>query len=184
MDNGETSYRRFLDGDWNGLLEIVTEYYKGLVLYLNTFLNDLQEAEDMVEETLFVLTTQKPEFKGKASFKTWLYGIGRNVTCSYLRKNHRAVPVSPEDISVLASQEQDAAEEFFRNEEKQALHRCMLRLRQDFRQVLWLKYFEDMSAAEIAAVMKKTVYGVNQLTVRAKKALRKEMEKEGYREKT
>ena len=40
-----------------------------------------------------------------------------------------------------------------------------------------------MSAAEIAAVMNKTVFGVNQLTARAKKALRKEMEKEGYLEK-
>ncbi len=183
MDNGASSYHRFLTGDWDGLTEIVEEYYKGLVLYLNTFVSNLQDAEDMAEETLFVLSTQKPDFTGKSSFKTWLYGIGRNVTCARLRKNHGTVPLSPEDMSVLVAEEQDAAKEFFRDEEKRALHRCLSRLRQDFRQVLWLRYFEDMSAAEIAAVMNKTVFGVNQLTARAKKALRKEMEKEGYLEK-
>ena len=182
MDNGASSYHRFLTGDWDGLTEIVEEYYKGLVLYLNTFVNNLQDAEDMAEETLLVLTTQKPEFNGKSSFKTWLYGIGRNVTCARIRKNHGTVPLSPEDMSILVSEEQDAAKEFFQDEEKRALHRCLSRLRQDYRQVLWLRYFEDMSANEIASVMKKTVFGVNQLTARAKKALRKEMEKEGYHE--
>jgi len=180
MDNGASSYRRFLEGDWDGLTEIVSEYYKGLVLYLNTYLNNLQDAEDMAEETLLVLTTQKPVYKGNASFKTWIYGIGRNVTCISLRKNHRVVPVSPDDLSLLASQEQDAAEEFFLDEEKRVLHRCLLRLRTEFRQVLWLRYFEDMSASEIAKVMSKTKYSVNQLTARAKKALREEMAKEGY----
>ncbi len=62
MDNGASSYHRFLAGDWDGLTEIVEEYYKGLVLYLNTFVNNLQDAEDMAEETLLVLTTQKPVF--------------------------------------------------------------------------------------------------------------------------
>ena len=35
MDNGERSYRRFLDGDDKGLAEIVRDYSDGLTLYLN-----------------------------------------------------------------------------------------------------------------------------------------------------
>ena len=40
MDDGASSYRRFLDGDWDGLMEIIDAYYDGLVLYLNRYLNN------------------------------------------------------------------------------------------------------------------------------------------------
>ena len=86
MDNGASSYHRFLEGDREGITELVDVYYDGLVLFLNTWLNNLHDAEDMAEETLVVLTTRKPEFTGQSSFKTWLYAIGRNVTGKFLRK--------------------------------------------------------------------------------------------------
>lgn len=184
MDNGASSYHRFLSGDRNGITEIVDAYYDGLVLYLNTWLNNLHDAEDMAEETMLVLTTKKPKFKGKSSFKTWLFAIGRNVTGKYLRKNQRTVPVSPEDVSLMISQEQDSAREFFRDEEKRALHRCLHRMKPEYRRVLWLKYFEDMSAQEIAVAMDKSIHGVNHMVTRAKEALRDEMNREGYHERS
>ena len=88
MDNGSRSYDRYLNGDDSALSEIVHEYKDGLTLYLNTFTNNLYDAEDMAQETLVVLVSQKPVFKGKSSFKTWLYSIGRNVTIAYMRKNN------------------------------------------------------------------------------------------------
>ena len=88
MDKGASSYHLFLMGDQKGFCQIVYDYYDGLVLYLNTWLNNLYDAEDMAQETLVVLVSQKPVFKGKSSFKTWLYSIGRNVTIAYMRKNN------------------------------------------------------------------------------------------------
>ncbi len=180
MDNGASSYHRFLMGDKNGFSQIVYDYYDGLVLYLNTWLNNLYDAEDMAQETLAVLIAKKPAFNGKSSFKTWLYSIGRNVTVKFLRKNHRMIVSSPEEVTLLTTQEQDAAREYFADEEKQALHRCLLRLNPDFRRVLWLKYFEEMPASEIATAMGKTISSINHLIVRAKEALEKEMNEEGY----
>lgn len=181
MDKGASSYHLFLMGDQKGFCQIVYDYYDGLVLYLNTWLNNLYDAEDMAQETLVVLVSQKPVFKGKSSFKTWLYSIGRNVTIAYMRKNHRLISVSPEELTVLVSKEQNAAKEYFQSEEKKSLHRCLVRLKPEYRRVLWLDYFEEMPASEIARAMGKTVYGVNHLVRRAKEALRREMEKEGYR---
>lgn len=37
MDNGESSYRRFLSGDDQGMAELVYEYRNGLLLYLNSY---------------------------------------------------------------------------------------------------------------------------------------------------
>ena len=184
MDNGASSYHRFLEGDREGITELVDVYYDGLVLFLNTWLNNLHDAEDMAEETLVVLTTRKPEFTGQSSFKTWLYAIGRNVTGKFLRKNRRTVTVPPEDMTKLAESEQDAARDFFADEEKQALHRCLVRLRPEYRRILWLRYFESMSAKEAAGVMGKSVHSVNHLTERARDAQRAEMNKEGYHERS
>ena len=39
MDNGASSYRRFLDGDDAALAEIVKDYRDGLILYLNGIVN-------------------------------------------------------------------------------------------------------------------------------------------------
>ena len=184
MDDGASSYHRFLTGDTDGLTEIVHMYYDGLVLYLNTWLNNIHDAEDMAEETILVLTTKRPKYKGQASFKTWLYAIGRNVTGKYLRKKRRLLPVEPEDMMLLISQEQDAASEYFRDEEKRTLHKCLYRLLPDYRRVLWLKFFENMSTEEIAKTMGKTVHSVYHSFERAKEALREEMDREGYHERS
>lgn len=180
MDNGASSYHRFLMGDKNGFSQIFHGYYDGLVLFLNSWLNNLHDAEDMAQETFAVLIVKRPAFKGKSSFKTWLYAIGRNVTVRYMRKNHRMIVSDPEEVTLLSSQEQDAAREYFVDEEKQVLHRCLLRLRPEFRRVLWLKYFEKMSANEMATAMGKTKSGINHLVIRAKEALEKAMNEEGY----
>ena len=41
MDNGESSYRRFLAGDNEGLHEIICSYRAGLILYLNSFVQNV-----------------------------------------------------------------------------------------------------------------------------------------------
>ena len=40
MDNGASSYRRFLNGEVEGLNELVEEYKDGLILYLNGYVNN------------------------------------------------------------------------------------------------------------------------------------------------
>ena len=80
MDNGACSYRRFRDdGDESGLVEIIRDYKDGLIFYLNSFVGNIHIAEELAEDTFVFLGTKKPRDKGKGSFKTWLYTIGRNV---------------------------------------------------------------------------------------------------------
>ena len=85
MDNGACSYRRFLDGDDKGLVELVGEYKDGLILFLNGYVNNISVAEELTEETFFRLITKKPRYSGKSTFKSWLYAIGRNTAIDYIR---------------------------------------------------------------------------------------------------
>ena len=51
MDHGAGSYRRYLAGDDEGLHEIIREYRAGLILYLNSFVQNIHTAEDLTEDT-------------------------------------------------------------------------------------------------------------------------------------
>lgn len=90
MDNGESSYRRFLAGDDEGLYEIICTYRTGLILYLNSFVQNIRTAEELAEDTFAELAIKCPKFSGKSSFKTWLFAIGRNITSKYIRKTRKA----------------------------------------------------------------------------------------------
>ena len=56
----------------------------------------------------------------------------------------------------------------------------MLRLKTEYRQVLWLTYFENLKAKEAARIMKRSVHSVENLIYRARLSLKSELEKEGF----
>ena len=180
MDNGASSYRRFLDGDDKGLAEIVRNYSDGLILYLNGIVNNISVAEELMEETLYKLITKKPKFKEKYSFKTWLYTIGRNVAIDYLRHNSKISDTSFQDLENYLKDEDDLERLYIIEERKIIVHRALKKLNTEYRQVLWLLYFEGLSNAEAAIVMKKNTRQMKNLVYRAKSALKSELDKEGF----
>lgn len=178
MDNGAGSYRRFLDGDDSGIVEIIRDYKDGLLFYLNGIVGSFHVAEDLAEDTFVRLAIKKPKFHGDSSFKTWLYTVGRHLAMDYLRKNKRSeqmqTEAEPED------RESECLEQsYLRDERKRILHRAMKRLSPDYRQVLWLVYFEDFDNSQAADTMKKSKRQIENLLYRAKLSLKAELEKEG-----
>ena len=178
MDNGASSYRRFLDGDDNGFVEIVRDYKDGLILYLNSFVDSISVAEELAEDTFVRLGIKKPHFSKKSSFKTWLYTIGRNIAVDYIRKQSRAGTVSIDECAELADVV-SLENSYIREERKIIIHRAMNRLKSEYRQVLWLIYFEGFSNKEAAQIMKKSTHNTETLTYRARQSLKSELIKEG-----
>ena len=181
MDNGASSYRRFRDnGDESGLVEIIRDYKDGLIFYLNSFVGNIRIAEELAEDTFVLLGTKKPRDKGKGSFKTWLYTIGRNVAIDHLRRQKKRPEVSMEECAELVSEEESLEASYLREQRKIEVHRCLHRLRPEYQQILWLIYFEGLSNKEAAAVMKKSIHSIETLVYRARKSLRSQLEMEGF----
>ncbi len=180
MDIGASSYRRYLDGDDTGIIEIIRDYKDGLTLYINSFVDNIFTAEELMEDTFFKLATKKPRFSGKSSFKTWLYAIAGNVALDYLRKNRKLIKSPIDDLSDYIAEEMDVEREYLINEQKIFLHRTMRELKAEYSQVLYLVYFEDFTNEEIARIMKKNKRQIENLIYRAKIALKSELEKEGF----
>ncbi len=179
MDNGASSYRRFLQGDENGFIEIVRDYKDGLILYLSGIVGSVSLAEELAEDAFVRLGIKKPRFSGNSSFKTWLYAIGRNLALDLLRKTKRRGEIP---LEALAEPAEEAALEtlVLQTERKIALHGALGMLKEEYRQVLYLSYFEGFSARECAKILRKSVHGTEVLLSRARKALKEELIREGY----
>lgn len=181
MDNGASSYRRFRDdGDESGLIEIIRDYKDGLILYLNSFVGNIHTAEELAEDTFVLLGIKKPKDKGKGSFKTWLYTIGRNVAIDYLRRNSKRTEICIHNCPEAMSEEQELELSYIQKERKITVHRAIKKLKPEYRQILWLIYFEEFSNKEAASVMKKSVHSIETLVYRARKSLKSQLEMEGF----
>ena len=179
MNNGESSYRRFLAGDKEGLRDIIAEYREPLILYLNSLVQNIHIAEELAEDTFFEIASKRPEFSGKSTFKTWLYSVGRNIAAKQYRKSSKALIIPLESQEYLADEE-NIENNFIKSERDRMLHRSLHKLKQEYRQVLYLTFFEEMTNEETALIMKKSKRQVENLLYNAKKALKNELERSGY----
>lgn len=180
MDKGAEQYYRFLAGEESGLYEIIRDYKDGLILYLNSIVSNLDVAEELAEDTFVKIFLKKPGFRRLGSFKTWLYTVGKNLAIDRMRREKREATVPLELCGELTDGSAEIEQAYFRQERKRVLYRALGRLRREYRQVLWLIYFDGFSHKQAAAIMKKTVHSIDTLVYRGKQALKKELEQEGF----
>ncbi len=179
MDNGACSYRRFLDGDDKGIVEIVGDYKDGLMLFLNGYVRNIFIAEELTEETFFRLITKKPYYSGKSTFRSWLYAIGRNTAVDYVRRHAKTLDTPIEELENCLIEERTLEESYVREERKRTVHKALSELPDDYRTVLWLVFFEGFSNGEAAVAMKKSERQIRNLLYRAKQSMKTILEREG-----
>ncbi len=179
MDSGAESYRRYLEGDDSGMVELIRDHKDSLTMYLLSITGNIFTAEESMEETFCKLVIKRPSFSGKSSFKTWLYAIGRNAALDAMRKAKRTS--APLDEDAQQAEEESVENVLITDEKRRIVRHALKKLKPDYRQALYLVYFEDMTANEAAQVMKKTRKQAENLILRARNALRLELEKEGFR---
>lgn len=64
MFSDEELYRQYLSGDETGLDSLMQKYGNSLTLYINGYLHDLHEAEDLMIDVFSYLFTKKPSHTG------------------------------------------------------------------------------------------------------------------------
>ena len=160
----EALYRRYLSGDEDALGELMERYGTKLTLYLDGYLCDLHEAEDLMIEAFAYLIAKRPAIRD-GGFRAYLYQSARHMALRLLHKKRARNCFSLDALT--------------EEPEARLLRTCMAELHEDYREALFLVYFEGLSHAETAAVMGKREKQVADLIYRGKIALRKRLEQEG-----
>ena len=172
MDNGASSYRRFLDGDKAAFEEIVNELFRPLVFFILGYVGNVHDAEDVAIDAFSDLIVNPRRYNFKTSLKTYLFMIGKSRAVDLLRHRKTAVTADLSEAEDLADRE-ELESTVIRNEEKRTLARAVRDLPGDMRAAVHLVYFEDMTYDEAAKIMKKTRKQVDNLICRAKSELKK-----------
>lgn len=192
QDDGIVLYRRFLDGDEKGLEELISLYHRGLLRFIYGYVHDFALAEDLLQE-VFVQIYMRRTFKAidGVSFKTYLYKIARNKCLNELKRRKRKKELSldalaeknaplteklPEGILYATENADDTLE----NSQRTALiHTALSRLKDEYREVLLLKYFDGLPPERIAKITGRKIKQVYNLLARGKVALKDELLKGG-----
>ena len=153
-------------------------YGNSLTLYIDGYLHDIHEAEDLMIEAFAYFVAKRPRLRDDG-FRAYLYKSARHLALRCLQKKRRKQLFSFDDLE--QEPESDVLLETLvqTDERNRILWRCMDELAPAYREALYLVYFEGMRHAEAAAVMRKTEKQIANLVYRGRASLRKTLEREG-----
>ena len=165
--------RRAGQGEQDAFRQLVEAYQAPVYrLALRMCGSDAALAEDAAQEAFLAAWRGLPRFRGDSRFSTWLYRLTTNAGIDWLRreKRHR----SADDVTELelpddAPSPQEQAEQ---SETQSAVRRALSRLSEEHRQVLLLRYMQELDYGEIAAALDISEGTVKSRINRAKGRLR------------
>jgi RNA polymerase sigma-70 factor (ECF subfamily) len=166
------------------LLDHLIELYQHRLLRYLLFLTGKREvAEDLFQETWMRVLLRGGQYNGKARFDTWLFTIARNLVIDLSRKRTMASLDEMSDISEegrafeIAIDGPSPLDEFQIREDRAEVAEVLLKLETNYREVLVLRFHEELSLEEIASVTKAPLSTVKSRLYRGLAALKPEIER-------
>ncbi|MDP2885920.1 MAG: RNA polymerase sigma factor [Ignavibacteria bacterium] len=154
-------------GSDRALAAVYQEFNQGVFAYCMKILADRQLAEDVVQETFLKVREHAQSIQRIESFRSWVFRIARNEALMQLRKRRSNGQI--EDESVWS--EETPHQQFVALERSEIVNRLLDSLKHEYREVLVLLVYENMSYAEIASVTGATESSVKSRIFRARKEM-------------
>lgn len=179
MHSDEVLYCRYLGGDEAAAAALVERHGDALVLYLTGYLKDTAEAEDLMIEAFSRLFVRERPITQPGAFKAYLYKTARHLALRHGQK-HRPLLLRLDELDFDPPGEASAELPLLQAERSSQLAAAMSRLKPDYREALYLVYFENMRYRDAAAVMGKSEQQFTKLVHRGKQSLKTLLEQEGF----
>jgi RNA polymerase sigma-70 factor (ECF subfamily) len=159
-------------GDRDAFEVLFEHYERPLRYFINRLLDNSELTEDIFQDTWLTVIRRIHGLKEVDAFPAWLYRIARNKVYQQLRKKKNAL-ILDENITI----ENHIEDDVFSVEDAAKIHRCLKELPLEYREVLMLRFLEQMSYQQIAQVLNCKLGTVRSRIYYAKIALRRELEK-------
>jgi len=169
--------RRAKDGEAEAFGELYERHVNAVYRFLYARLDNRLDAEDLSEEVFLRAWNSLNNYHERGiPFLAFLLIIARNVLIDHYRRNGREPKQVPIDDLQLRDKNPDPGEVTSLNVKHQELRQAIELLRDDYQEVLVLRFINDLSPTETAKVMKRSTGAVRVLQHRAIAALRKTLE--------
>jgi len=148
---------RFQEGDINAYNELVKRYKDRLLNFVLRYFNNVEQAEDVVQDTLIKLYTHASYYKNVAKFSTWIFTIAKNNALTELRKNKRKKTDSlwTDDGQVIdINSKEESLDSKVQNEIAiDQLNKFLDEIPENFRMAVVLRDFQELSYEEINKIL-------------------------------
>ncbi len=159
---------KFIKGD-NAFYELIQLRKELLYRTAYAYVKNPEDALDIVAETVYRAYRSKGKLREPAYFNTWLTRILINCCLDHIKKHGRVIPVEGGlDAPVPAEDRAEVLD----------LHSAVDQLDVNCRTVVILKYFHDLTIAQIAEIMQRPQGTVKTYLHRALKSLRTELKED------
>ena len=162
MDNAERLFN-----------EIVKEYSERVYWHVRRFVNNHEDADDLVQEIFLKIWTALPSFRGEAQLFTWIWRIATNETLNWIRREKVRAALRFTSIDAEMERRIDSDPFFDGDAADRALSKAVAKLPEKQRQVFILRYYDEMPYEQMSEVLGTSVgalkasYHIAQEKVRA-----------------
>ena len=148
---------RFQKGDINAYNELVKRYKDRILNFVFRYFNNVEQAEDVVQDTLIKLYTHANYYKNVAKFSTWIFTIAKNNALTELRKNKRKRTDSlytDDGRNLDIGSKEESLESKVQNEIAiDQLNKFLDEIPENFRIAVVLRDFQELSYEEISKIL-------------------------------
>ena len=162
MDNAERLFN-----------EIVRDYSERVYWHVRRFVNNHEDADDLVQEIFLKIWTALPSFRGDAQLFTWVYRIATNETLNWLRREKVRSALRFTTIDAEMERRIDSDPFFDGDAADRALSKAVAKLPEKQRQVFVMRYYDELPYEEMSTILGTSVgalkasYHIAQEKVRA-----------------
>ena len=139
--------------------QIYTDYKDKVFAYIRNHVNSQEDAEDLCADVFVKVYDKLDTFdESKARISTWIYSITSNTVIDFYRTNHIHSEI-PEDLSDTKS---SIEEEVLTQESLSELATALLKLTEEQRDIIVLRYYKGLTLQEVSQKMNLS-YGITKL---------------------
>jgi RNA polymerase sigma-70 factor, ECF subfamily len=159
----------FRDGDDSAYSTLYERHKRALYVFALKMLGERDAARDLVQDVFLRIYERRRQLEHPASFRSWLFTIGRNQCLSLLRQHRSQTSLEEAPEEALARELPVDAREA--DEDARSVRRALARLKVEYREILVLREYEDLSYREIAEITGSTESAVKSKLFKARRAL-------------
>ena len=161
--------RRVSAGDRDAFRDLYLRYHRRLARFLTRLTNRYEDAEEIINDTLWIVWQRAGEFRNASRVSTWIMGIAYRRALNMIRRastHERAMRLEIAETEAAVSDSAQALEQ------RQLLDSGLAELPLEQRLVLEFTYYLDHSCEEIAEIMDCPVNTVKTRMFNARRKLR------------
>ncbi len=179
MGDDQSLLARIQQHDQQALADVYDRYFDQLHRYLSYRLGEPEVAADLTGEVFLALVQALKAGKPpRTSLSGWLYTVARNLTADYIKKKNKTVSL----VEELVADEPSLTDQVHLSQLAPVLRKAILQLTEEQQHVITLRFGQELSLAETAQILQKSVGAVKALQHRALASLARFMPREVHRD--